>query len=115
MLKLVQAQTDDLLSFENTKALRLLFAFMILAHHTYQQTLVFGEYKWFDYLLRYFGYFGVSAFFFLSGYGLQYSVESKPNYAKALLKKAAGFFMLNAFLVLLYAVVKSVVGGVILN
>lgn len=111
MLKIVQAQTDDLLSFENTKALRLLFAFMILAHHTYQQTLVFGEYKWFDYLLRYFGYFGVSAFFFLSGYGLQYSVESKPNYAKALLKKTAGFFMLNAFLVLLYAVVKSVVGG----
>ena len=61
---------DDYLSKERTTAIKGLLALMVLIHHTYQKTLIGSSVLLFDFTMRSLGFYCVSSFLFLSGYGL---------------------------------------------
>lgn len=65
-----------LLAKQTSISLKGVLALMILIHHIYQQTLFGSSSLLIDYVLRSFGYWGVSAFFMLSGYGLMFSLRN---------------------------------------
>lgn len=60
----------DYLSKENTTNLKGLLALMVLLHHTYQKALIGSSVAIFDFTMRSLGFYCVSCFLFLSGYGL---------------------------------------------
>lgn len=65
----------DYFSRNKTECLKGLLAILVLVHHIYQKAHLFEEYPFIDYLLKYLGYYCVSGFFFISGYGLYSSLK----------------------------------------
>lgn len=96
-----------LLAKQTSISLKGVLALMILIHHIYQQTLFGSKSLLIDYVLRSFGYWGVSAFFMLSGYGLMFSLRNGGGYSNKLKKKCRNLYFLTIFLVLLYWLVDS--------
>lgn len=95
-------KTHDYLSKEISLCLKGICALLILMHHLNQRTLVLaGTFvgEMFDLL----GFLAVSVFFFYSGYGLMYSVNSKgEGYLGGFLKKRVlPIYVIYLFLTLL--------------
>ena len=84
---------------------------MILIHHIYQNVLLGSDYSIVDYTLRSFGYWGVTTFFALSGYGLMYSVtQGGKEYFLKLKNKCVNMYFLTVFLIFLYWGTYSLLG-----
>ncbi len=78
-----QGFREDGLSPENTKALKGLLSVLVVLHHLYQRIATGLLLPLFDNV----GVLCVSLFFFLSGYGLQKSYDSKPGYRRSILRR----------------------------
>ena len=61
---------QDYFNKQQTESLKGLMAVLILIHHIYQHVLIGGDYPLFDFIMRSLGYYAVSIFLFISGYGL---------------------------------------------
>lgn len=75
----------DYLSYEKTNSLKGLCALIVIGHHISQQ--ISGDVSSFEFenvlCLDFFniiGFLAVAVFFFISGYGLQYSLKNKKDY-----------------------------------
>lgn len=81
-------------------------------HHVYQHTLIGEDIAFIDYFFRSFGYIGVAGFFFFSGYGLTISnLNTNGKYFEGFIKKRfIPIYLINAFLVFLYAVAFLIFG-----
>ena len=75
----------DLLSLEKSNTIKAIMCILILFHHLYQYTL-FTDNPIFGGILQNLGFWSVSIFFFLSGYGLAYSHKNKKDYIDKFLK-----------------------------
>lgn len=66
------------LAFERTVSIRGILSILVLVHHFsgYSGSILFAPFSHIGYLL-------VAAFFFISGYGLRFSIEHKKNYLSA--------------------------------
>lgn len=99
----------ELISRDTSICLKGLLAIMILVHHIYQCVLSEVEYSIVDYTLRSFGYWGVTTFFLLSGYGLMCSVI-REGYLFKLKNKCINMYFLTIFLIVLYWGINSILG-----
>lgn len=102
----------DYFSRNKTECLKGLLAILVLVHHIYQKAHLFEEYPFIDYLLKYLGYYCVSGFFFISGYGLYSSLNAIGGgylceYQK---KRVLPIFVINAMLVIVYMIQKLALG-----
>ena len=59
---------------DDSVALKAIMSFFIISHHIYQRMSSEADFL-VDYVLRSFGYLAVGAFFFISGYGVTYSLR----------------------------------------
>lgn len=93
----------DALSKKNTDALRGILAMVVLIHHLYEYA-GFLEGTPVGLLLQVIGYLCVALFFFLSGYGLMFSVKSKgQDYIRSLpRKRILPLWCFYLFLIALY-------------
>lgn len=98
-----QLPVKDVLSKKNTDALRGILAMVVLVHHLYEYA-GFLEGTLVGLLLQVIGYLCVALFFFLSGYGLMFSVKSKgQDYIRSLpRKRILPLWCFYLFLIALY-------------
>lgn len=73
---------EDYLSKSTTDSLKAIFAVIIVLVHARGMTTHFND-TIIGMILTALGYLSVAIFFFLSGYGLQFSVKNKSSYIKA--------------------------------
>lgn len=91
------------LSKDRTLALRGVLALMVLICHLHARVKLFSN-SIFGTLFTAFGYLAVSAFFFLSGYGLNESYKKDNRTIKTFPKtKILPFFLICCFAILIYA------------
>lgn len=74
---------SDYLSLENTQMIKGIMAVLVVLHHLYREIGEGVLFFFFDNV----GVFCVCLFFFFSGYGLQKSNLSKPNYGRQILRR----------------------------
>lgn len=72
----VENNGKDYLSKSNTNCLKGILSICILIHHLYQRSNWLHD-IWLGAVFQYMGYLAVSLFFFISGYGLMYSYQTK--------------------------------------
>lgn len=101
---------DDYLGVKTTLGLKGFLALGIIFHHLSQWVTTGSEFSNFAYM----GTYIVSIFFFLSGYGLYYQNEHKPNYMSGFLyKRLSRIFVPFLFISLIYLVYRVANGQVI--
>lgn len=102
---------EHLLDISTCNSLKGLLACMVLLCHLHGRTHIFAVGP-LGGILTAFGYLAVSAFFFLSGFGLAESARLKENYIKTFPgKKIFSFFLLCVFTILIYLVRDFLVGN----
>lgn len=104
-----QAWKADALSPQNVLCLKGILAIGILLHHLYQRSGILNE-TIIGYGLQAIGYWIVGCFFFLSGYGLIKSAQSKgEKYIRQLpSQRIVPFFLVLVVLTILYAIERFV-------
>lgn len=102
------------LSKEQVNSLKGIFAVIVLIHHLYQSTAIVGN-RYLGAILQAFGFFAVSVFFFLSGYGLQVSYcIKKETYIKPFFKeKIIPFYCIIMLLIAIYLPARILMGEII--
>ena len=97
---------DDGFSREQTRALKGVFALVVLLHHLcaylsaeFRSLLVF----------QYAGFISIGAFFFISGYGLHCSTEKNPHYLRGFFRRRMlavllPYYIINTFYCIIHCV-----------
>lgn len=80
---IIKGFDEDFLAPRITKYEKGIAAILIVIHHLSQKIEVFGPFV----IIRYIGFILVAIFFFISGYGLTYGVQNKPDYLNSFLRK----------------------------
>lgn len=103
-----------LLSREQVSSLKGIFAIVVLIHHLYQSTDIITN-RYIGVFLQAAGFFAVSIFFFLSGYGLQISYsEKKQVYIKSFFKgKIIPFYSVIIILIAVYVPMRMLMGEIL--
>lgn len=105
----------DLLSLEKSNTIKAIMCILILFHHLYQYTL-FTDNPIFGGILQNLGFWSVSIFFFLSGYGLAYSHKNKKDYIDKFLKaKLLPLYISYIFFAGIYFIYNYFFAGIKLN
>lgn len=102
------------LSEEQVKSLKGIFALVVLMHHLYQSTDIIDN-RYLGAIFQALGFFAVSIFFFLSGYGLQMSYcIKKQDYIKVFLKKKVmPFYCVIILLIAIYWPARILMGEIV--
>ena len=102
---------DDYLGVKSTLGLKGFLALGIIFHHLSQWVTTGSEFSNFAYM----GTYIVSIFFFLSGYGLYYQNEHKPNYMNGFLYKRLSRILVPVLFISLIYLVYRVANGQTIN
>lgn len=102
---------DDYLGVKTTLGLKGFLALGIIFHHLSQWVTTGSEFSNFAYM----GTYIVSIFFFLSGYGLYYQNEHKPNYMNGFLYKRLSRILVPFIFISLIYLVYRVANGQVIN
>lgn len=99
-------------SRQTTEHLKGFLAIAVLLHHIYQKTAIISHDSLAGFFCQSVGYYCVSMFFFISGYGLMKSLSKKregylSNYQR---NRVLPIFLINALLVLIYSITKTCLG-----
>ncbi len=98
----------DCFSSSATKNLKGLLAFCVLCHHVSQQE-AFRQTGTMSFFVD-IGYLFVAMFFFISGYGLIKSLDSKPEYLKSFMKKRALPILVSYYVMIAFYAVFKIAG-----
>ena len=85
-------------------------ALAVLFHHIYQRTQIIDHDSLFGFFMQSLGYYCVSLFFFISGYGLLMSINRGGYLQTYQRNRVLPIFVINALLVLIYVLEKCVFG-----
>lgn len=101
----------DYLSLPNTNCVKGIFALFVLIHHLYQHSGLFHD-TYIGVIFQGLGYLSVAVFFFLSGYGLRISHNTKGyQYVNSIPKKRMlPLYVQCIVLIALYVVLHIVIG-----
>lgn len=102
---------QDYLSRKNTELMKGILAIGVLLHHIWQKTHIGVEPDAFGFFMQSLGYYCVTGFFFILGYGLKYSFENREGYLDDFQsKRVLPVFVINLTLVFIYAIEKVLLG-----
>ena len=105
--------SDTFINLDQANGIQAFSSIAIILHHLTQQITVYGQRpKGPVTLFNYIGYLFTAVFFFFSGYGLIFSVGSKPDYLKTFLRRRlpsvlVPFWIINTFGVILTCIFSS--------
>lgn len=94
----------------NTEHLKGGLALVVLFHHIYQKTQIVDHDSLWGFLMQSLGYYCVSLFFFISGYGLLLSFNRGGYLQTYQRNRVLPIFVINAILVMIYVIEKSILG-----
>lgn len=102
-------------SRNKTECLKGVLSICVLLHHIWQKTKIDGDVDVLAFFLQSMGYYSVSAFFFISGYGLYASLENNNRCGKDYLadyqkNRVLPIFVINACLIIIYLLQKCILG-----
>ena len=98
----------ELLSKNNSDCLKGIFAIAILLSHLCGRTGI-GSLIGLGPIYTALGYWAVSVFLFISGYGLAYSFDKKPNYSRNFIStKLLHLYILQLIFILLYYLLRTI-------
>ena len=98
----------ELLSKKNSDCLKGIFAIAILFHHLCGRTGI-GSTIGLGPIYTALGYWAVSVFLFISGYGLAYSFDKKPNYSRNFIStKLLHLYILQLIFILIYYLLRTI-------
>lgn len=100
----------DYFSRNTTEHLKGYLALAVLFHHMYQKTQIIDHASLLGFFMQSLGYYCVSLFFFISGYGLIKSANRGGYLQTYQRNRVLPIFVINAILVLLYAILKVAIG-----
>ena len=101
---------SDYFKRSTTEGLKGFLALAVLFHHIYQKTQIVAHSALCGFFLQSLGYYCVSLFFFISGYGLLISFN-RGGYLRTYQKnRVFPIWVINALLVLAYALQKNLLG-----
>lgn len=106
----LKSYSSDYFCRNNTERLKGGLALAVLLHHLYQKTNIVGHDSLLGFFMQSLGYYCVSLFFFISGFGLIMSANRGGYLQTYQRNRVLPIFVINAILVIVYVIEKFLFG-----